>query len=500
MHVALHGLTRTFGNVRANDGLSLSFGAGRIHAVLGENGAGKSTMMKILSGFLSCDAGEIVLDGQRVQLHSPDDALRAGVGMVYQDPLDVPAFTALENFSCGASRQRFPSQRAARQQLQAFAETLGFEVPPDIRVGQLTVGQRQQLEIVRLLAWGARVLILDEPTTGITASQKQALFAALRRMAAEGHTVLFVTHKLEEVAELCHTVSVLRAGRVVGDGTMEMPQPQERLLSLMFGEGDGPPATFSNHVQSFVPSLPHPVWRLEHVTVREGALELRDLSLDIRAGMVLGLAGLDGSGQQVLLRLLAGVVRPQSGQLFLNGKNFTTAALAEFQADGVQYLPADRLNEGVIGDFSLADHIALIRPHTPLLPPRRSVRAKARALIEEYAIRATPDSPIESLSGGNQQRAMLALLPPRCTGLLLEQPTRGLDVTSALGIWGRLQARCADGTALVFTSADLDEVLEYSDDVLVFFGGRVSSLLPRSTLSTARLAVLIGGVGFDHQE
>lgn len=500
MHVVLHHLTKTFGTLRANDGVCLSFAAGQIHGVLGENGAGKSTMMKILSGFLLCDDGEIVLDGQPVRLRNPDDALRAGVGMVYQDPLDVPAFTALENFSCAATRRRFPSQRVARQRLLELAAELGFAVQPDVRVGRLTVGQRQQLEIVRLLAWGARVLILDEPTTGITATQKQALFDALRRMAAEGRTVLFVTHKLEEVAELCHTVSVLRAGRVVGEGSMAMPQPQERLLSLMFGGQNPTPAKVSNHIQSFVPSLPHPVWRLEHVTVREGALELHDLSLDIRAGQVLGLAGLDGSGQHLLLRLLAGVLRPSAGQLFLNGKKFTAAPLADFQADGVQYLPADRLYEGVIGSFSLAEHIALVQPYTPLLPPRRNVRAKARALIEEYTIRATPDSPIDSLSGGNQQRAMLALLPPRCTGLLLEQPTRGLDVTSALSIWGRLQARCADGMALVFTSADLDEVLEYSDAVLVFFGGRVSPLLPRSELSTDRLSALIGGIGFDHQQ
>ncbi len=496
MDIQIDNLTRTFGSLRANDSITVHFAAGKIHGILGENGAGKSTLMKILSGFLRRDSGEVRLDGKPVSLGSPADALNAGIGMVYQDPLDVPAFTALENFTLACPRHLVQRKTAMRQQLMQLCRQFDFAVDPDIPVSRLTMGQRQQLEIMRLLAWGVRVLILDEPTTGITAAQKAALFAALRQLASEGKTVLFVSHKLEEVDELCHTASVLRAGKVMGDGLMAMPQPRDHLLTLMFGQDVHTP-TLSAPEQAFYSSLPYPVWRLEDVTLREGRLSLAPITLDIRAGMVLGLAGLDGSGQQLLLRLLAGLKSPLSGTILLNGKDYTRESLATFQADGVQYLPADRMEDGLIGAFSLTEHIALYTPTSRLLKPRKEAQREAQQAIKEYDIRATPKTPMEDLSGGNQQRAMLSLLPPRCTGLLLEQPTRGLDVTSAVGVWSRLQARCADGMALVFTSADLDELLQYSDEVLVFFSGQVSQSLPRSSLSANRLAELIGGVGFD---
>jgi simple sugar transport system ATP-binding protein len=496
MDIRIHNLTRTFGTLRANDAISLHVAAGNVHGILGENGAGKSTLMKMLAGFLQRDSGEIELDGRPVRLNTPSDGLRAGIGMVYQDPLDIPAFTTLENFYCASPRQALPNRATARQRLETLAATLGFSVYPDARIATLTVGQRQQLEIIRLLACGARVLILDEPTTGITADQKKALFAALKQLASEGNTILFVSHKLEEVAELCNTASVLRAGRVAGEGQMTMPQPQEKLLHIMFG-GELKTTDFTAPRHTFYPSLPHPVWRLEQVTLRESTVEVRNLSLDVRAGMVLGLAGLDGSGQQLLLRVLAGFLKPPDGKVLVNGKDFTTAPLSAFQHDGIQYLPADRMNNGLIGGFSLTDHIALFKTTSWLLKKRREAQAEAKAAIADYDIKATPTTPVETLSGGNQQRAMLTLLPSRCTGLLLEHPTRGLDVASALGVWNRLQTRCADGTAIVFTSADLDELLEQSDDVLVFCGGRVSAPIPRSQLTAAKLAELIGGVGFD---
>ncbi|MBX0328447.1 ATP-binding cassette domain-containing protein, partial [Oscillochloris sp. ZM17-4] len=220
MEVSVHNLTKVFGTLRANDSVSLRFAEGQIHGVLGENGAGKSTMMKLLSGFLRPDGGEILLDGKPVALGDPGAALRAGVGMVHQEPLDVPGFSALENLLCASPRWAMPTRTEARNTLTVLAGRLGFSVAPDDPISALTVGQRQQLEIIRLLACGARALILDEPTTGITAAQARSLFAALRRLAGEGNTVLFVSHKLDEVAELCNTVCVLRAGHVVGAGQM----------------------------------------------------------------------------------------------------------------------------------------------------------------------------------------------------------------------------------------------------------------------------------------
>jgi simple sugar transport system ATP-binding protein len=495
MEVSVHNLTKTFGTLRANDSISLRFAGGQIHGVLGENGAGKSTLMKLLSGFLRPDGGEILLDAKPVALGDPGAALRAGVGMVHQEPLDVPGFNALENLLCAAPRWALPSRSEARNTLTVLAGRLGFSVAPDNPISSLTVGQRQQLEIIRLLACGARALILDEPTTGITAAQARSLFAALRRLAAEGNTVLFVSHKLDEVADLCNTVSVLRAGQVVGEGQMPMPQPQERLLKMMFGGGG------ADHIAPQVSRLkPHstsaPAWQLEGVTAREGNLALANLDLDIPVGSVVGLAGLEGSGQQILLRLLCGQLRPSAGNLSLAGTDMAGTTPAAFREGGVEYLPADRLVEGVVGPLTLAEHFAMLQPGGAIIN-RRAAEAAAREAITAYSIKAMPASPIMALSGGNQQRAMLAMIPDSTRALVCEQPTRGLDVASARAIWGRLLARRDAGCAVVFATADLDEILDYSDYVLVFFAGRVSQLLPRAELSAPRLAELIGGVGFE---
>lgn len=502
MDVAVNNLTKTFGSLRANDGLSLRFGAGKIHGVLGENGAGKSTMMKLISGFLRPDGGTILLDGKAAGFGGPGEALRAGVGMVHQDPLDVTGFTALENLLCAAPRWALPTRAEARATLTLLAGRLRFTLDPDTPLSRMTVGQRQQLEIVRLLACGARALILDEPTTGITAAQARALFEALRRLADEGNTVLFVSHKLDEVAELCDTVSVLRAGRVVGE-QMPMPQPQARLLSLMFGEAKGGEAADERggdgasqpSAQGPAASGAPPTWRLEGVTAREGNLTLRDLTLELPAGRVVGLAGLDGSGQQILLRLLAGRARPEHGRVHVGGADLTGASARAYRAAGVEYLPADRLADGMVGALSLSEHFALLQGRGVTVD-RRAADEQAREAIAAYAIKATPSTPIVALSGGNQQRAMLALVPAATRGLACEQPTRGLDVASARAIWRRLLERRDSGCAVVFASADLDELLEYSDELLVFFAGRVSPLLPKAGLSSGRLAELIGGVGF----
>lgn len=521
MEVAVHNLSKAFGAVRANDDLTLRFAAGQIHGVLGENGAGKSTLMKLVAGFICPDSGSIHFDGRTASLRDPGDALRAGVGMVHQDPLDLPAFIALENLLCAAPRGAIGSRAAGRTLLTDLAGRLGFTVEPDAPLASLTVGQRQQLEIIRLLACGARALILDEPTTGITAAQTRALFAALRRLAAEGNTVLFVSHKLEEVAELCDTVCVLRAGRLVGE-QLPMPVPQRRLLELMFGAAVVQPTaggagevrithskgSLPAHAgEGGAPALPgfrgypnaehiagEAVWQLAGVSARAGSVALRDVSLSIPAGRIVGLAGLDGSGQQILLRLLTGRMRPETGRILVNGRALSGGGSRAYRAAGIEYLPADRLNEGMIGALSLTEHIALLQ-NAALVDQRAAERA-ARAAIADYAIKATPVTPISALSGGNQQRALLALIPPDCRGIACEQPTRGLDVASAQAIWRRLLERRAAGCAIVFASADLDELIAYSDEVLVFFAGRISAPLQRAELSVARLAELIGGVGF----
>lgn len=488
MQVTLHNLTKTFGPVRAVDGISVEFAAGQIHGVLGENGAGKSTLMKLLSGFLRRDSGEVLIGGRPVALRSSAEALAAGIGMVHQEPLDIPAFSVLENIICASPQRAFPNARTTRQHLITLAEQLGFSLDPDTTVASLTVGQRQQMEIMRQLMLGVSVLILDEPTTGISAEQVRRLFAALRLLAEQGKTILFVSHKIDEVHALCNSVTVLRAGRMQGP-QLAMPQTTSTLLHLMFGPLP-PPGPVRAHTE-----VGKTFWELQGVRARVGALVLRNINMRFHRGESTGLAGLEGSGQQVLLRLLAGQVRATEGRVLINGQDMTSAKQADFIRAGIEMLPADRAAEGIIAPMTVVEHFALAR-ETQALVSWQSALLQAKSAIADYAIKARPSSPLATLSGGNQQRAMLSLLPAHCNGLLLEQPTRGLDVVSARSIWERLKQRQADGTALVFASADLDELLAYSDHILVFFGGKVSAPIPRADLDASRLAELIGGVGF----
>src|SRR5579883_1572363 len=302
MRVELREISKSFGPVRANDGISLVVEGGTIHGILGENGAGKSTLMKILSGFLAPDRGQILVDGVPVRVASPADAVRLGIGMLHQDPLDFPTLTLLDNFLLGAPGRVAPDRRRARDQLMALAAEFGFTLNPDVLCGTLTVGERQQLEILRLLWLGVKVLILDEPTTAISPSQRARLFAALRAMARQGRVILFVSHKLEEVQELCDRVTVLRQGRVAGE--VSMPCETRHLVHLMYGQ----PLPPSGRGRA---PLGPPVLELVQVTATDGRLTLERVSLVLRAGEVVGLAGLEGSGQRVLLHACAGLLRPR---------------------------------------------------------------------------------------------------------------------------------------------------------------------------------------------
>jgi simple sugar transport system ATP-binding protein len=479
MHISIRHLRKTFGPVVASNDISVDFAAGQIHGILGENGAGKSTLMKILAGMYTADSGAIAIDGRPVILGAPIRALQAGIGMVGQDPLDIPVFTILENISAGI---RLPGQTPVADAFAHWNSVLGFELDPRTHISQLTVGQRQQVEIIRLLITGSQLFILDEPTTGITAAQIDALFGALRTIANAGKTVLFVTHKLDEVAALCDTVTVLRGGILVGEQA-QMPVPKEQILHAMFGERNAQITTQSGHH--------HPngvVWSLSDVIMHDAQIRLGPITTTIAAGQIIGLAGLEGSGQTLFLQHLAGMLLPRSGSIVFAG-----SPLHAPRYDNV-FLPADRLNEGIVPSMSLVEHVQLLHRH--LLGAGQTARDKAIQLITDYNIKATPDMPLQLLSGGNQQRAMLALIPESARVILLEHPTRGLDAVSAEAIWQRLQERCARGATVVFFSADLEEVISHSDAVMVFYGGSVSRILDRDALSEQALARLIGGVGF----
>ncbi len=486
MRVELRDIHKSFGPVRANDGISLTAEAGTIHGLLGENGAGKSTLMKILAGFQAPDGGQILLDGNPVRTPSPAQAIRLGIGMLHQDPLDFPPLSVLDNFLLGSPSGPIPDRGAARDTLCTLAAQFGFTLDADTPCGDLTVGERQQLEILRLLWLGVEILILDEPTTAISAPQRAKLFAALRTMAEQGKVIFFVSHKLEEVQELCRKVTVLRRGKVAGEAVV--PCETRRLVQLMFGQ-DLPRAHRARI------ALGPPVLDLTHLTVRDARLTVANVSLQARAGEVVGLAGLEGSGQRLFLHACAGLAHPTDGSVCLDGKDLTGRPYREFLAAGVAYLPAGRLGEGLIPELTLTEHVAIAENRPSVFVDWRAATQSAARRIRVFNIHGTPETQVQDLSGGNQQRALLALLPPHVTVLLLEHPTRGLDLESAEDIWSRLLERRMQGTAIVFSSSDLDEVLERSDRILVFSGGRVAAPLDTHRATVEQLGELIGGKG-----
>ncbi|MGD2253293.1 MAG: ATP-binding cassette domain-containing protein [Anaerolineales bacterium] len=485
MNVVLKDIRKYFGEVKANDGISLTLESGFVYGLLGENGAGKSTLMKILSGYHQPDSGVISLGDQAVSFASPAEALAHGVGMIYQDPLDVPTMRVLDNYLLGRDNKVLLDREEASQALLQSASTLGFRINLLAYIDSLSLGERQQLELLRLLSLGAEVLILDEPTTGISSDQKEGLFDTIRKLAQEeGKTVILVSHKLAEVQELCQHVFVLRRGKLVGES--DIPCPIKHLVNMMFEEVPPRPARTS-HV------LDEPAFELRNVSMSGERVTLLDIDLSVRAGEVFGLAGLEGSGQRLLLQACAGLVRPSKGEMLLQGRDVTRWGYRRMLDHGMAYLPAGRLEEGLVAGLTLMEHIALATPDRGFIIDRQRFTKETQARIDRYQIVGRPETRVDALSGGNQQRALFALLRTPLKLLLLEHPTRGLDVRSAEWIWSLLLQRVAEGTAIVFMSADLDELIDRSDRIVAFSGGEMSRVVSASDATADQLGHLIGG-------
>ena len=474
-----------YGPVRANDGITLQVEPGTIHGILGENGAGKSTLMKVLAGYITADAGEIRLDGVPLPVGSTRRSIEAGVGLLHQDPFHLLPYTVLENFLLGRPEKFVMDQAAARKELEELAARFEFNLDPDAAVRTLTVGERQQLEIIRLLSLGVEILILDEPTTAISATQRTSLFAALRTLAGGGMTVLFVSHKLEEVDEICDKVSILRLGQLIGE--TDLPVPTERLVEMMFGaaiEQQPRPPTETGDV----------ILSISDLRVEERLVTLESLNADVRRAEVIGLAGLEGQGQQTFLRATAGQLEPESGTVTLDGSDVTGTGYLAHLAAGVHFLPADRLGEGLVPGLTVTEHFALVGAGADqFVIEWDEAERVADERITHFSVKGTVESTPESLSGGNQQRMLLAMMPPDIKVLLMEHPTRGLDIESAEWVWTQLLARREHGTAIVFASADLDELLRYSDRIMVFFAGRVLRTLEAGETDAEEIGFLIGG-------
>jgi simple sugar transport system ATP-binding protein len=485
MRLEINDIRKHFGEVKANDGISFTLQGGMIYGLLGENGAGKSTLMKVLSGYHQPDSGSVCMGGEALRFDSPAQALAHGVGMIYQDPLDVPSMRILDNYLLGRDRRIRLDRRMARREISDIAERIGFDVDPQAFIDTLTLGERQQLEMIRLLAMGAQVLILDEPTTGISGEQKEELFSSIRKLAKEeGKLIILVSHKLSEVQELCDRVFVLRNGKLVGE--TEIPCPTENLVRMMFEEIP-PRPTRITHVRT------ENALQLKDVAVEGPRLEITDINLTVREGEVFGLAGLEGSGQRVLLQACAGLLNPKKGSVLLNGEDVTRTGFQRLRLKGVAYLPAGRLEEGLVAGLSLTEHVALATMGREFVLDWDRYTDRTVDRIQRYQIVGSPETAVDELSGGNQQRALFALLRDPLKMILLEHPTRGLDVRSADWIWQLLMRRVEQGTMILFMSADLDELIERSDRIAAFSGGVMSRIVDAAETTAEELGFLIGG-------
>jgi simple sugar transport system ATP-binding protein len=464
MDVQFQHISKNFASLKALTDVSLRAVSGTIHGLIGENGAGKSTLMKILTGYQSKSSGKILIDGREVELNDPGQASALGIGMLYQEPMDFPPLTVLENFSLGSPQR---SREELNSAFHALSIRFGFHLAPHRLVECLTVGERQQIELLRLIHCNIKVLILDEPTTGISPAQKQALFPALRHLAADGMTILLVSHKLEEVASLCSEVTVLRHGECSYHTTA--PFQFQKLLTAMFG------CVPKRKDKSEARETGAPVLVFKDIEASGERQGLQHCDISVAEGEVIGLAGLDGAGQSTFLRLAAGLTHPDQGEVQLFGTLLPRSGKACIRAQKLHssFIPADRLEEALFAEISLQDHFSLREEHGQFWRSCHTTRKRAQEAIAAFSIKGTPDELAEDLSGGNQQRLLLSLLDSKSRLILLENPSRGLDIQSGQWIWQYLREELCPDTSIIFSSPELEEILHYSDRVLVFHDGKI---------------------------
>jgi general nucleoside transport system ATP-binding protein len=496
VELELKGITKRFGSLVANDRIDLTVTPGQVHALLGENGAGKSTLMNVLFGLLQPDEGEILLDGKPTQFTSPRDAINAGIGMVHQHFMLVPVFTVADNVTLGHEEIRPPGlldHRKARADVRELSRKYGLEVDPDALVENLPVGIQQRVEIVKALVRNANVLILDEPTAVLTPAETQDLFRIIRELKAGGTSIIFISHKLKEVKEIADTISVLRRGKIVGQAAPTATE--DELAALMVGRDvqlvvSKDPAQASDVVLA-VDGLT--------VTDTDGRIWVNDLSFDVRAGEILGVAGVQGNGQTELCEALMGLRPIATGQISLNGRDMTRATPRQRLHSGIGYIPEDRQEDGLIGAFSVAENMVLdTYDRKPYASGIRlnlgAIEKNAAERIPEFDVRTqSADVPVGTLSGGNQQKVILAReLGHEPKLLIASQPTRGLDVGSIEFVHKRIVAARDGGAAVMIVSAELDEIYALADRIAVMYEGRITGFRP-PTVPVEELGKLMAG-------
>jgi ABC-type uncharacterized transport system ATPase subunit len=496
----MRGITKRYPGVVANDHIDLEVRPGEIHALLGENGAGKTTLMNVLYGLATPDEGQILLDGAPVRIAGPSDAIERGIDMVHQHFMLVPVLTVAENILLGEETMANPiflDRKEARRRIVELGRRFGFEIDPDAKVGSLSVGWQQRVEILKALYRRAKILVLDEPTAVLTPQETQEIFAVLRRLAAEGHSIIFISHKLYEVLEIADRITIIRRGKVVGE-RLPSETDEDDLAELMVGR----------EVQLTVDrGVSHPaatVLAVSGLRVKDdrGNEVVRGVDLEVRAGEILGIAGVAGNGQDELVEAIIGLRRPHAGHVTLAGEDVTGHPPRQMNEAGVAYVPADRHRFGLILSFPLSDNLVLTSYYRSpfargILRDEGAIRREAETSIERFDIR-TPSATVKAgtLSGGNQQKAVVAREFSRDLQLLvLDQPTRGLDVGSIEFIHKQAIAKRDAGTAILLVSAELDEILEMSDRIGVMYRGEIVRILDGPTADKNEVGILMATGG-----
>jgi general nucleoside transport system ATP-binding protein len=473
----LRGITKRFPGVVANDSVDFDLRRGEVHALLGENGAGKSTLVNILYGLYHPDEGEIWLDGRAVRINSPSDAIRLGIGMVHQHFMLIPVMSVAENIVLATEPRRGPllDLKAAEERVSQLSREYGLAVRPDATVERIGVGQQQRVEILKALYRGAEILILDEPTAVLTPQEAAELFVIIRSLTEQGKSIIFISHKLNEVLEIADRITVLRQGRRV-DTVPREGATQAGLARLMVGRD------VVLRVEKAPAEPREPLLEVEDLVVRDdrGLEAVRGVSLDVRAEEIVGIAGVDGNGQSELIDALAGLRRPASGRIAVGGKDVTNAPARERLDGGLGHIPEDRQLRGLVLDFTLAENMALHdfrkapASRWGWLYPRRIIE-RARESLRAFDVRGGgPETIAAALSGGNQQKVVVAREISRDPRVLVAaQPTRGVDVGAIEFIHKRLVQERDEGKAILLISLELDEILSLSDRILVIYEGRI---------------------------
>jgi ABC-type uncharacterized transport system ATPase subunit len=491
-------ITKTWPGVVADEHVNFDVRRGEIHALVGENGAGKTTLMNILYGLLRPDFGKILVNGAAASIHGPRDAIALGIGMVHQHFMLIPVMTVGENIVLGrepTTTGGVYDKPTVTHAIRELSERFGLAIDPNSTIANLPVGLQQRVEILKVLYRGADILILDEPTGVLTPQESTELFQVLRGLKAQGKTIIFISHKLQEVLEISDRVTVLRRGKVVGTVPTATTN-QEELARMMVGRA------VLLRVEK-TPAKPGPVaLRVEHLEVKneQDLLAVKDVSLELHHGEILGVAGVEGNGQSELIEALAGTRSIVSGKVLIGDRDVTNAGAREVREAGIGHIPEDRRGTGLVLNDSIADNLIFGRERAPRFARNgfvlklASIANWAKQLIAEFDVR-TPsyDTPVRSLSGGNQQKVVVAReLGSQPQVLLAAQPTRGVDIGAIEFIHHRLIGQRDAGAAILLVSAELEEIRSLSDRIAVMYEGRIVDIVPPET-SEERLGLLMTG-------